>query len=188
MEENEYGDERGIYLQCVFSPTHNEGSIMVRAVISLAAPTTLVFITGCSLTARHIEEVSYHVVPFALFIATDNTRPHATRCISWQKLDSPKLNWPACFLDANPVEHVWGMLGTHVRHRAIAPVTIKELHCPSRRIGEYFVSSLLVWHTAYKQWLGLEEAIRNTVYSSLCCCLLCTTFFFYSRGNVKSKL
>ncbi|GFT04470.1 transposable element Tcb1 transposase [Trichonephila clavipes] len=37
------------------------------------------------------------------------------------------MDWPARFLDLNPIEHVWDVLGRRLAARTLPPVTIREL-------------------------------------------------------------
>lgn len=124
---------------CTFSSrlSHNGGSVMVWAGISMEACTDLVFIDEGSLTAhRYIEEIlADHIVPFAPFIGDnfvlmqDNARPHTARCVTeyLTEVGIIKMNWPACSPDGNPIEHVWDMLERRVRGRAVAPSIKNEL-------------------------------------------------------------
>lgn len=127
------------YAACTFVPrvSHNGGSIMVWAGISLEARTELVFVEGGSLTAhRYITDIlEDHVVPFAPLIGDnfilmhDNARPHVARCVN-QYLDEVGItcmDWPACSPDMNLIEHAWDMLDKRVRSRQVSPASLQEL-------------------------------------------------------------
>lgn len=110
---------------------------MVWAGISLTAHTELYIVPGGSLTAvRYVNEILQDfVVPYAPFVGDnfllmhDNATPHTAR-VTQQYLDEvniPVMEWPAVSPDANPIEHVWDMLGRRIRSRVPAPLTLNEL-------------------------------------------------------------
>ncbi|GFW38267.1 transposable element Tcb2 transposase [Trichonephila clavipes] len=37
------------------------------------------------------------------------------------------MEWPACYPDINPIEHVWGALGRRITGRQPPPQTLQEL-------------------------------------------------------------
>nr|CAH7764749.1 unnamed protein product [Callosobruchus chinensis] len=55
----------------------------------------------------------------------DNAIPDTAR-ITQQYLNDV-LEWPALSLDANPIEHVWKMLGRRIRSRVPIPLPFNEL-------------------------------------------------------------
>lgn len=127
------------FTECAFSPRvgYQGGSVMVWAGISLEAHTELYIVPRGSLTAaRYIDEILQDlVVPYVDFIGDDfllmhdNARPHTAR-ITQQYLNDvniPVMEWPALSLDANPIEHVWDMLGRRIRTRVPAPLTLNQL-------------------------------------------------------------
>lgn len=127
------------FAECTFSPriSFQGGSIMVWAGISLEARTELYIVPRGSITAaRYIDEILQDfVVPYAGFIGNDfvlmhdNARPHSAR-ITQQFLNEvniPVMDWPALSPDANPIEHVWDMLGRRMRSRVPAPLTLNQL-------------------------------------------------------------
>ncbi|GFV59477.1 transposable element Tcb2 transposase [Trichonephila clavipes] len=37
------------------------------------------------------------------------------------------MEWPACYPDLNPIEHVWDMLGRRIAARPRSPATVRDL-------------------------------------------------------------
>ena len=51
----------------------------------------------------------------------DNARPHTARLTqNYLARDNVNvLHWPACFLDMNPIEHIWDVLGRRARENHV---------------------------------------------------------------------
>ncbi|GFV90435.1 transposable element Tc3 transposase [Trichonephila clavipes] len=59
----------------------------------------------------------------------DNARPHHANiedeCLQSENIT--RMDWPACSLDLNPIEHVWDMLGRRIAARQPPPTYLPEL-------------------------------------------------------------
>ncbi|GFW60444.1 transposable element Tcb2 transposase [Trichonephila clavipes] len=75
------------------------------------------------------------VVPYAAAIGDDfllmgdNCRPHRANLVEDSLFEEGivRMEWPACFPDMNPIEHVWDALGRRVPGRQPPPQTLQEL-------------------------------------------------------------
>lgn len=103
---------------------YGKGSVLVWEGICLGARTELGVIENGSLTAlRYVSEIlEPHVMPFAPFIGDkfvlmhNNDRPHTASVVRdyLNEVAIKQMDWPARFLDMNPVEHVWDLIGRRV--------------------------------------------------------------------------
>nr|CAH7753813.1 unnamed protein product [Callosobruchus chinensis] len=55
----------------------------------------------------------------------DNVRPHTARITQQYYVDIDVSEWPSLSPDANPIEHIWDMLGRRIRSRVLIPLTFK---------------------------------------------------------------
>ncbi|GFV59803.1 transposable element Tc1 transposase [Trichonephila clavipes] len=58
-----------------------------------------------------------------------NARPHRARLVK-NMLEAEtiqRMEWPACYPDLNPIEHVWDMLGRRIAARPRPPATVRDL-------------------------------------------------------------
>ncbi|GFX88951.1 transposable element Tcb2 transposase [Trichonephila clavipes] len=75
------------------------------------------------------------VVPYAAAIGDDfilmddNCRSHRANLVEDFLFEEGivRMEWPACFPDMNPIEHVWDALGRRVAGRQPPPQTLREL-------------------------------------------------------------
>ncbi|GFX36702.1 transposable element Tcb2 transposase [Trichonephila clavipes] len=59
----------------------------------------------------------------------DNARPHRARLVE-NMLGAEtiqRMEWPACSLDLNPIEHVWDVLGRRIAARPRPLATVRDL-------------------------------------------------------------
>ncbi|GFW62322.1 transposable element Tcb2 transposase [Trichonephila clavipes] len=95
--------------------------------ISIDGRTDLYIIRDRPLTAcRYRDEILRHIiVPYAAAIGDDfiliddNCRPYRASLVEDFLFEEGivRMEWPACFLDKNPIEHVWDALGRRVAGR-----------------------------------------------------------------------
>ncbi|GFW08765.1 dna-mediated transposase [Trichonephila clavipes] len=72
-----------------------------------------------------------HIIPEWHFDGQkdDNARPHRARLVE-NMLEAEtiqRMEWPACSLDLNPIEHVWDMLGRRIAALPRPPATVRDL-------------------------------------------------------------
>ncbi|GFW14814.1 transposable element Tcb2 transposase [Trichonephila clavipes] len=64
------------------------------------------------------------------FILTDdNCRPHRANLVEYFLFQEGlvRMEWPACYPDMNPIEHVWDTLRRQIADREPPPQTLQEL-------------------------------------------------------------
>ena len=131
---------------------------MVWAGISVTERTELHFVQGNMNSQYYRDSVlETLVLPIrnrvgAQFILMDdNARPHRARIITTflEEHEIQRMEWPAMSPDLNPIENIWGMLGTRVRARNPAPYNVATLTAALQ-----------------EEWNNIpQELIRNTVTS-----------------------
>ncbi|GFX83819.1 transposable element Tcb2 transposase [Trichonephila clavipes] len=110
---------------------------MVWSGISIGGRTDLHIIRNGTLTGRRYadEILRPHVIPYAGAIGDsfafqdDIARPHRARLVE-NMLEAEtiqRMEWPACSLDLNPIEHVRDMLGRRIAARPRPPATVRDL-------------------------------------------------------------
>ncbi|GFX73507.1 transposable element Tcb2 transposase [Trichonephila clavipes] len=114
------------------------GGMLVYGGISIDGHTDLYIIRDGPLTARRYRDEILRriVVPYAAAIGDDfilmddNCRPpHRANLVEDFLFEEGivRMEWPACFPDMDPVEHVWDTLGRRVADRRPPPQTLQEL-------------------------------------------------------------
>ncbi|GFV35338.1 transposable element Tcb2 transposase [Trichonephila clavipes] len=107
---------------------------MVWGGISIGGRTDLHIIrNGPLMGRRYADEILRpYVIPYAgairdsFVFQDDNARPHRARLVE-NMLEAEtiqRMDWPACSLDLNPIEHVWDILGRRISARPRPPATV----------------------------------------------------------------
>ncbi|GFU13632.1 transposable element Tcb2 transposase [Trichonephila clavipes] len=120
------------------------GGVLVYSGISIDGRTDLYIIRDGPLTARRYRDEILYCVPYAAAIGDDfilmddNCRPHRANMVEDFLFEEGivRIEWPACSLDMNPIEHVWDALGRRVAGRQPPPQTLQELESSSGRVGQ----------------------------------------------------
>ncbi|GFW60078.1 transposable element Tcb1 transposase [Trichonephila clavipes] len=110
------------------------GIVLVYGGISIDGSTDLYIIRDGPLTARRYRDEILRpiVVPYAAAIGDDfilmddNCRSHRANLVEdFLFMEGiVRMEWPACSLDVNPIEHVWDALGRRVAGRQPPPQTL----------------------------------------------------------------
>ena len=112
-----------------------------------------------------------YVIPFAqrhgprFIFKDDNARAHLARVVTdyLQRQNIRTLSWPAMSPDLSPIEHVWDILGKHVRRRTPQPRTLGELGAALQ-----------------EQWGRITQiTVRRLVGSMSCRCIAC----YHNQGR-----
>ncbi|GFY28018.1 transposable element Tcb2 transposase [Trichonephila clavipes] len=113
------------------------GVVLVYGGISIDGRTDLYIIRDGPLTARRYRDEIFRpiVVPYAaairddFILMDDNCRPHRANLVEDFLFEEGivRMEWPACSLDMNPIEHVWNALGRRVAGRQPPPQTLQKL-------------------------------------------------------------
>ncbi|GFX76629.1 transposable element Tcb2 transposase [Trichonephila clavipes] len=109
--------------------------MLVYGGIFIDGRTDLYIIRGRPLTARRYRDEILRpiVVPYAAAIGydfilmDDNCRPHRANLVENFLFEEGivRMEWPACFPDMNPIEHVWDDLGRRVAGHQPPPQTLQ---------------------------------------------------------------
>ncbi|GFU42537.1 transposable element Tcb2 transposase [Trichonephila clavipes] len=107
---------------------------MVWAGISIGGRTDLHIIRNGTLTGRRYadEILRPHVIPYtgaigdSFVFQDDNALPHRVRLVENMPGAETiqRMEWPACFPDLNPIEHVCDMVGRRIAARPRPPATV----------------------------------------------------------------
>ena len=111
--------------------------------------TDLIIIPGILNAQCYITEVLGPVVILFLnqnpgTLMRDNARPHMARLTQnyLARHNVNVLQWPACFPDMNPIEHIWDVLGRRVRENHVIN-NINDLRAALIKNGTLFQKTLL---------------------------------------------
>ncbi|GFW99330.1 transposable element Tcb2 transposase [Trichonephila clavipes] len=133
------------------------GGVLVYGGISIDGHTYLYTIRDGLLTARRYRDEILRpiVVPYAAAIGDDfilldgNCRPHRANLAEDFLFEEGivRMEWLACSLDMNLIEHVWDALGRRVAGRQLRPKTLQELERALLeewdRISQLMINSLI---------------------------------------------
>ncbi|GFY19180.1 transposable element Tcb2 transposase [Trichonephila clavipes] len=110
--------------------------VLVYGGISIDGRTDPYIIRGGPLTARRYRDEILRpiVVPYAAAIGDDfilmddNCRQPRANLVEEFLFEEGivRMEWPACFPDMNPIEHVWDALGRQIAGRQPSPQTLQE--------------------------------------------------------------
>ncbi|GFV07219.1 transposable element Tcb2 transposase [Trichonephila clavipes] len=113
------------------------GGVLVYGGISIDGRTDLYIIREAPLIARRYRDEILRpiVVPYAAAIGDDfilmddNCTPHRPNLVEDFLFEEGivRMEWPACSLDMNPIQHVWDALRRRVASRQPPPQTLQEL-------------------------------------------------------------
>ncbi|GFU51085.1 transposable element Tc1 transposase [Trichonephila clavipes] len=136
------------------------GRVLVYGGISIDGRTDLYIIRDGPLTARRYRDEILRpiVVPYAAAIGDDfilmddNCRPPHANLVEDFLFEEGivRLEWPACFSDMDPTEHVWDALGRRVASHQPPPQTLQELE-----------KALL------KEWDRIPQLVINSLIDSM---------------------
>ncbi|GFS87415.1 transposable element Tcb2 transposase [Trichonephila clavipes] len=111
--------------------------VLVYGGISIDGRTDLYIIGDEPLTARRYRDEILRpiVVPYAAAIGDDfilmddNCRLHRANLVEDFLFEEGivRMEWPACYPDMNPIQHVWDALGRRVAGRQPPPQALQEL-------------------------------------------------------------
>ncbi|GFX18663.1 transposable element Tcb2 transposase [Trichonephila clavipes] len=134
------------------------GGVLMYGGISIDGRTDLSIIRDGPLTARRYRDEILRLigVPYAAaigdyFILMDDNRrrPHRANLVEDFLFEKGivRIEWPACFPDMNPIDHVWDALGRRVAGRRPAPQTLQEMERALLevwdRISQLVINSLI---------------------------------------------
>ncbi|GFX32728.1 transposable element Tcb2 transposase [Trichonephila clavipes] len=93
---------------------YRRGGLMVWAGISIGGRTNLHVIQNANFTTQSyaVKFLRPHVVHYAAaLLKQDNARHHTVRLVKnfFEAETIQFMEWLACFVDLNPIEHVWGL-------------------------------------------------------------------------------
>ncbi|GFX90955.1 transposable element Tcb2 transposase [Trichonephila clavipes] len=113
------------------------GGVLVYGGISIDGRTDIYIIRDGPLTARRYRDEILRpiVVPYAaeigddFILMDDNCRPPRANLVEDFRFEEGivRMEWPACFPDRDPIEHVWDALGRRVAGHQPPPQTLQEL-------------------------------------------------------------
>ncbi|GFX93892.1 transposable element Tcb2 transposase [Trichonephila clavipes] len=149
------------------------GGVLVYGGISIDGRTDLYIIRDGPLTARRYREEILRpiVVPYDAAIGDDfilmddNYRTHRANLVEDFLFEEGivRMEWPACSLDMNPIEHIWDSLGRRVAGRQPPPQTLQELE-----------------RALLEEWDRIPQIVINSLIDSIP--QRCSTFLAV-RGN-----
>ena len=138
-----------------------------------------------NMTGMEEEVLWYHVV-----LQDDNARPHRARTVQQflQQNNVDHLDWPARSPDLSPIEHVWYILGQHVRQRVPRPRTLQALGAALqeewKRIPQLQIARLI--RSMRRRCVACIDATGgHTRYWQICEVLLVTLVIFHTNFLIR---
>ena len=130
-----------------------------------------------NMTGMEEEVLWYHVV-----LQDDNARSHRARIVQQflQQNNVDHFDWPALSPDLSPIEHVWYILGQHVRQRVPRPRTLQALGAALqeewRRIPQLQIARL-IRSMSRRRVACIDATGGHTQYWQICEFLLVTLYW-----------